>query len=88
MRECMRGVCERSVHERVYERSVGEECMRGVYGRGVWEGCRRGVHGRGVWEGCIRGVCERECMRVCISSPDIHLVLPQRGLKHLLQLFF
>jgi hypothetical protein len=44
----MRGVCERSVHERVYERSVGEECRRGVHGRSVWEGCMGGVHKRSV----------------------------------------
>jgi hypothetical protein len=29
--------------ERVYERSVGEECRRGVYERSVGEECRRGV---------------------------------------------
>jgi hypothetical protein len=47
----------------VQERSVGEECMRGVYERSVEE-CMRGVYERSAGEECRRGVYERECMSV------------------------
>ena len=60
---------QRSVTEECYrgvlQRSVTEECYRGVLQRSVTEECYRGVLQRSVTEECYRGVLQRSVTEEC-----------------------